>query len=135
MLRRFFASLLAGAAAYVTTVLLGLMAFHPLAIVFWRSLWVLMGVTAAAFILLNFIAIISGEEEKRPGGKSLQHSPEKAGRKYSERQNNEKESENESGEESENPEQDGRREAEQEEEASQEDFSPLDPPVLETEEE
>ncbi len=134
MLNRLLQSILVGTAGYIIVVLFGLISFHPLSIIFWRGLWMLFGGSAGAFVVLSLVEMLKSDEDKlEDSAQKLQNSPRHASKKYQDNEVSEEEEnlDDSSGGTAENDH--DQDEQENAVESGGEEFSPMDPPVLETE--
>ncbi len=129
MLRRLSLSALVGTGSYVLAVLYGLIAFQPLPLVFWRGVRILAAVTISCFLLLNLAEVLKNNDESSEEGQKLKNPPHKAASHYEQGKEGEEINGRDGEEEAEA---DGDRAAVNQED---DDFSPLDPPVLETDDE
>ncbi|SDL74483.1 hypothetical protein [Halarsenatibacter silvermanii] len=131
MLKRFVISLLLGAGAYILVTILSLVMFHPLPLILWRGLRFLLGVFLLTFILQIIFYLIQNSKGGKDRGEIDSTSASRAAEHYQDQ-----DSEGQAGPEaSEVSSRESTGESDSEPETSEEEFSPLDPPVMETEEE
>lgn len=123
-------SVLVGTGGYVLAVLYGLITFQPLPVVFWRGLRILLGVTVSCLFLLSLFAALKNRGASSKEGRKLRNNPQKAASHYEGEQGEE-----EAAEKSEKEVEAAEKSTESSSAEEDDEFSPLDPPVLETEEE
>ena len=133
MFKRLLQSMMLGTAAYIIVVLIGLVSFQPLPVIFWRGLRMLLGGTLAAFLLLNLAAIPQEKKDDKDNRETeLQNSAQRASEKYQENAGSAA-GKNESTPQNQDDLQKSEQDQENNAEENEDEFSPLDPPVLETE--